>query len=50
MSQEKKNGKLAKFLKFFEPNKSSCCCVRIEEVSDEKGKPVEQEKNKKCCS
>jgi len=50
MAEEKKKGKLSKFLKLFEPKKSSCCCMKIEEVTDEKGKPVENKKNNKCCS
>ncbi len=50
MSEEKKKGKFSKFLKLFEPKKSSCCCMKIEEVVDEKERPVENKNNKECCS
>lgn len=49
MSEEKKKWKFSKFLKLLEPKKSSCCCMKIEEVNDEKGK-ITEVKHNKCCS
>ncbi|MDD3344874.1 MAG: hypothetical protein PHO34_00335 [Candidatus Omnitrophica bacterium] len=40
MSEEKRE-KLSKFLKLFKLKKPSCCCVKIEEITDEKEKRVE---------